>query len=469
MTPQARALTGLLPFTIAADREDSTLTSYAGLLLAVRAFSVLGIDRVAKEHLRLKERDRGPSDAQWATVATMAHIAGGDSPAEIDRLKEERGLLRAWPVLGQVSSRSLRDHLARFDDPCGPRSKQGSATIIPETPGLIGLAALRDAAVAEVQRRRPVREATLDCDASIIESWKKSALFHYDGGKGYQPMFAYWAEQRLIVRDEFRDGNVNAGFDVDAFVTSAFDALPAGLTAYYFRGDTAFYDHNLLRKLDRRGTRFAVSADVSEGVRDACRELPKDAWKPLLDSAGKPTEKEIAEIVYVPEEKVSRPGEPPFRFIGIRIRLKERQLHLFEKARDGYLYFAIVSNRSESIDFIVNWQRGRCGSIEGAIDCLKNDTGAGLMTSQKFGANAAWVRYGVIALNLLEAMKILFPREIATAHAFSRPTTMRRRFVQVAGRIIRHANRLVLVVAAGAAAAFGAIGANLGIQQATAG
>jgi hypothetical protein len=59
-------------------------------------------------------------------------------------------------------------------------------------------------------------------------------------------------------------------------------------------GDTAFYDHNLLRKLDRRHTKFAVSADVSEGVRDACRKVPKDAWTPLLDSAGKPTEKEIA-------------------------------------------------------------------------------------------------------------------------------------------------------------------------------
>jgi hypothetical protein len=153
----------------------------------------------------------------------------------------------------------------------------------------------------------------------------------------------------------------------------------------------------------------------------------------------------------VPEEKVSQTGELPFRYIGIRIRLKDRQLHLFDKARDGYLYFAIVSNRSESIDFIVDLQRGRCGSIEGAIDCPKNDTGAGLMTSQgsrtsaprsgavaltrKCGANAAWLRYGVIALNLLEAMKILFPREIATAHAFSRPTTLRRRFVQVAGRI----------------------------------
>jgi hypothetical protein len=186
-----RSLTGLLPFKVAVDRDDATLTSYAGIPLAVRAFSTLGLDRVAKKYLGLKERDLGPTDVEWATLATMVHVAGGDTPAELDRLKEERGLVRAWPVLNKASSRSLRDHLVRFDDPTGPRATQGKATIIPETSGLMGLARVRDALVADIQRRRPVRTATIECDASVIESWKGAALFHYDGGRGYQPLFAY--------------------------------------------------------------------------------------------------------------------------------------------------------------------------------------------------------------------------------------------------------------------------------------
>jgi hypothetical protein len=453
-----RSLTGLVPFEVAEERNDPALTSYAGIALALAAFTSLTLDLAAKKHLRLKERDQGPTDVEWATLATMVHVAGGDSPAELDRLKEEDGLVRVWPLLERVSQRSLRDYLARFDDPALPRAEQGKARILPETEGLQGLAAVRDHLVEEVQRRRRVASATLDVDASIIESWKRTALFHYDGGRGYQPLFAYWAEQRLIVRDQFRDGNVPASYEIGPFTLAAFDALPASVKERYFRSDSAGYDHKLLRELDRRGIRFAVSADVCEGIRNECRALPPGDWKPVCNAAGRTTDREVSEIVYVPDEasKIAREGERAFRYIVVRIPVKERQLELFEPAPDGYKYFAIVTNRTESPEAINRWQRERCGSVEVAIDLLKNDTGAGVMTSQKPGANAAWLRYGVIALNLLEAMKILFPREVAMLHAFSRPSTIRRRVVQVAGRFVRHARKLLLLLGGGLAPLFAA-------------
>jgi hypothetical protein len=388
----------------------------------------------------------------------MVHVSGGDSPAELERLKGESGLVRAWPLLQRVSQRSLRDFLARFDDPALPRAEQGRATIVPESEGLRGLAAVRDHLVHEVQRRRRVRAATLDVDASIIESWKKAALFHYDGGKGYQPLFAYWAEQRLIVRDQFRDGNVPAGYEVGPFTLAAFDALPASVTERYFRSDTAGYDHKLLRELDRRGVKFAVSADMCEPIRAECRALPPGDWKPVCNAEGRTTDREVAEIVYVPDEanKIARSGEAAFRYIVIRIPTRERQLELFDPAPDGYKYFAIVTNRTEPPGEVNRWQRERCGSVEVALDFLKNDTGAGVMTSQKPGANAAWLRFGVIAMNLLEAMKILFPSQMAMLHALSRPSTIRRRAVQVAGRFVRHARKLMLLVGGGLAPFFAA-------------
>jgi hypothetical protein len=447
-----------VPFEVAEDRNDPTLTSYAGVALALAAFTSLTLDLAAKKNLRLKERDQGPTDVEWATVATMVHVAGGDSPAELDRLKAESGLVRAWPLLEDVSQRSLRDYLARFDDPTLPRAEQGKARILPESERLRGLAAVRDHLVEEVQRRRRTATATLEVDASIIESWKRAALFHYDGGRGYQPLFAYWVEQRLIVRDQFRDGNVPAGYEIGPFTLAAFDALPASVKERYFRSDSAAYDHKLLRELDRRGIRFAVSADMSEPIRQECRALAPEEWKPVRNAEGRTTDREVAEIVYVPDEasKIARDGERAFRYVVIRIPVRERQLELFEPAPDGYKYFAIVTNRTESPEEINRWQRERCGSVEVAIDLLKNDTGAGVMTSQKPGANAAWLRYAVIALNLLEAMKILFPREVAVLHAFSRPSTIRRRFVQVAGRFVRHGRKLLLLLGGGLAPLFAA-------------
>lgn len=52
--------------------------------------------------------------------------------------------------------------------------------------------------------------ATIDQDATIIESHKREAERTYEGKWGYQPMLAVWAEMDLIVADQFRDGNVPA-------------------------------------------------------------------------------------------------------------------------------------------------------------------------------------------------------------------------------------------------------------------
>ena len=61
-----------------------------------------------------------------------------------------------------------------------------------------------------VQAQRPVARATLDMDATLIETHKREALYCYKHFKAYQPLNTWWAEQGLIVHSEFRDGNVPA-------------------------------------------------------------------------------------------------------------------------------------------------------------------------------------------------------------------------------------------------------------------
>ena len=67
--------------------------------------------------------------------------------------------------------------------------------------------------VQEVGRRCPEqRFATVDQDATIIESRKQEALRGYEGERCYQPMLSVWAEMNLVLADEFRDGNVPAAY-----------------------------------------------------------------------------------------------------------------------------------------------------------------------------------------------------------------------------------------------------------------
>jgi hypothetical protein len=81
---------------------------------------------------------------------------------------------------------------------------------------------------------QPQRIATVDQDATIIESHKQAAYSHYEEGRGYQPMVAVWAEADLVLADEFRDGNVPAKQEPLTCAKLAFAALPETVTRRYF-------------------------------------------------------------------------------------------------------------------------------------------------------------------------------------------------------------------------------------------
>ena len=69
----------------------------------------------------------------------------------------------------------------------------------------------------------------------------------------------------------------------------------------------------------------------------------------------------------------------------------------------------------------------------------------GVMPSQYFGANAAWLRLAVIAYNVLTALKRLaLPAELLRA----RPKRLRFLIFNTAGRMVQHARKTMLRLAA---------------------
>ena len=244
-------------FVYAVGRTDGGVTAHMGLPVMIEGFHVLGVAASCQRHLRLKSRRRGPTEAEWVELFTGLHQAGGKCPEDINRLKEDDGLVRVWPVLRKVS----------------PRSALGRVN--------------RDL-LATVQRHHPVPRATLDVDASIHACDKKTALPTYEGGRGYQPVVAYWVEQRLIVAEPFRDGNVPAAMGNPDFVRHALAMVPPEVTERYLRADSALYDQRLMRELDRAGVGFAISADLTVELRAEIGRAgaPPDAPAALAPDSG---------------------------------------------------------------------------------------------------------------------------------------------------------------------------------------
>ena len=429
-------------FVYDTERSEGGVTALAGLPLAIQAFHAFGLAKACKRELRLKARQRGPTEAEWVELLTILQMAGGTSLEDLKIFKQDDGLARLWDLPSRTSPRSALDFLERFDDPTAPRSERGRAVITPESSALRALGRVNRDLIAEVQRRRPQAVATLDVDASIHPCDKKEALRAYEHGRGYQPVVVLWKEQDLIVHDQFRDGNVPAGMGNLGVIEGALESLPEGITKIRLRADSALYEHKLLRALDRRQIEFAVSADMTRELYAEVAALEEKDWQPLRARTGQAREERSwAEVAFVPEELEAKKGERPFRYFVIRLPPRLQQLDLFEEPPVKYV--AVVTNRDLPGDELIHWHREKCGTIEKTHDRLKHDVGARLFPSGKFGVNAAWYRLAVLALNLFSAMTHLVLPE---AWRGERLPTARFRFIARGARVVRHARRYVLVL-----------------------
>jgi hypothetical protein len=436
-----------------------TLTAMGGVPLVVQTFRSLGLPAKVREHVRVKERERGYDEATMVESFVVLNAVGGECFDDFQRLREDPGLSQMIGH-GIPSPEVARKFLYQFHEEekieaaKGRRTGDAIAYIPEETEPLAGLGLVNRALVQELGRRCPEqRIATVDQDATIIESRKREALRTYEGERGYQPVLAVWAEMNVVLADEFRDGNVPAMMEPRAVAKQAFGALPETVTTYYYRGDAACHESGLINWLRDENRAegpqgfigFAISARMSEALHKAIEKVAEQAWEPYGTSH--PVEiRECAEVSFVPGEKSEHKDTQPLRYIAIRIR--QRQESLFA---DGskVKHFAVVTNIGEwKASRLIEWHREKAGTIEGVHDVLKNELAAGVMPSKYFGTNAAWLRLAVIAHNVMTALKRLaLPAELLTA----RPKRLRFLIFNTPGRLVRHARRMVLRLATTAA------------------
>jgi hypothetical protein len=283
---------------------------------------------------------------------------------------------------------------------------------------------------------------TLDVDAHLVESSKREARMTYEGFRGYQPMVVTWAETELILADEFRDGNVPASTGIARMVDQAYDALPSRPDGWEVRvrSDSAAYEQQVLAHWAKRGWKFAVSADMTVKLRQEIENLSPDDWH-LLHTERGGFVREWAEVVYVPGLSGEKRDLQPFRYLAIRIRPPQGILF-----SDGakVKVFAVVTNDWEMGGReLLEWQRGRAGSVEHTHRILKDELAADVYPSGKFGANAAWLRLQVLTNNLLVLLKITALDEL---YRKARPKRLRFAIFNHVGKVVHHARQILMRV-----------------------
>jgi hypothetical protein len=483
---------GVLSFQYQEEASESGMTAWAGLPLFLDLAQVAGLWDSITRHVSVRARRRGGwSDAQTVMSLVLLNLVGGSGVSDIRILEGDRGLgevlhlaeaagltrqerraskkkrrtqdKRGTRVRNFPSESAIFRYLAGFHDPQQEvlRATSEKAFIPSANQHLRGLGQVNTDFLAFVQTHKPRQHATIDMDATLVSTEKREAFFCYKKFKAFQPLNAYWAEQELIVRSEFRDGNVPAGYQQLRVFKESLDALPEGVERVFHRSDSAGYQIDLLKYCaegsnERFGViDFAIASDVTDSFKQAVAEVPDADWQPLHrtydDGMTLQLDQEWAEVCYVPNWAGHSKKGPTYRFLAIREPLRQLEIPGTEPQpelpfqtieytqHERYKLFGLVTNRDIPGDELIAWHRQRCGKSEAAHAVMKNDLAGGQLPSNDFGENAAWWAIMILAFNLSSAMKHLV---LGPSWARKRMKAIRFAIVNLPARVVRHARQL---------------------------
>ena len=192
---------GVLPFQLERERESTGLTALAGLPLYLELAHVAGVWRSAAEHVQTGRDSQGWSDAQMVLALMLLVLVGGDCVDDLERLEADDGMrllmMRVqWHGLSRRERRELerrwrKERTRAFPSPSAMRRwlpwfhndaeerrrAEGTALIPTPVAALVGLAKVNSDLLTFLQRHRPQSVATLDIDATLVETTKAEALF----------------------------------------------------------------------------------------------------------------------------------------------------------------------------------------------------------------------------------------------------------------------------------------------------
>lgn len=439
---------GILPFKYENEKQKSKMTGFGGLPVYLDLAHVSGLSKSIEKHLKASSKTQGWTDSQIIMSLILLNLSGGECVQDLNRLESDEGLCRVlrkaqkhgmnrqqrrsfisrWRKGQQrtiPSPSSVFRYLLRFHDKGQEELREIGKAFIPcPNKHLKGFQKVNKSFLCFVQKENPQRTATLDMDATLVETTKSEALYCYQGYKSYQPLNTWWSEQGVMLHTEFRDGNVPAGFEQLRVFKEGLRSLPEGIKEVRVRSDTAGYQHDFLKycamgRNKRFGKiKFVIGCDVTPEFKKAVSEIPDSEWSPLIRK-GRETNKEWAEVCFVPHAIGHSKKGPEYRYIATRevmaeqliipgtVEDKEYPFPTMAMEKKKYKVFGIVTNMDWDGQELIPWFYKRCGKSEEAHSIMKEDFAGGKLPSDDFGVNAGWWWIMVLALNLNAAMKSL--------------------------------------------------------------
>jgi len=435
-------------FEVVADGQGICSHVGAALLgeLADRLGLTAELGRRANRGVRAGAYDRG----QVLRDLVVMLADGGDCVSDLATLRDQPDLF------GQVCSTPTAWRVLAEELPADPR----------------GIAALWSA-LARVREQAwalgaaPARPLVLDVDATLIQahSDKQGAAATYKQGFGFHPL-GVWLDrgdgtgEALAVILRPGSAGANTAQDHLDVLAMALLGLPKHVRGQpiLVRADSAGATHAFVDDIVGRNLQFSIGFDCDSRVQQAIGALPEQAWRPALDPCGRP--RRGAWVAELSTLDLASSGWPSgTRAICRRERPHPGAAHkmAFTDAA-GHRFQVFITNQPDPDPAVLEGRHRPHAHVE---DRIRGAKASGLrnLPFWGFAANDAWLSLVGIAQTLVcwaQALLLDDP-ELKLAE----PKTLRYRLWHTAGRITRHARRLIVRIdrawpwAADLAAAFG--------------
>ena len=362
---------------------DRCITSHAGAVLIRAAAGAVGLVSAISEHLHLKARARGLSEAQFIVGIAEAIALGATclDDLAVARADGAQQQLRGFAVpppqtAGSFLRRFTLGHIRQFD----------------KALRVVHLKALEMLGITAGET------VTLDFDSTYIRSyssrrqgadptWTKRYTLH--------PLLCFVSAFGLCLHAKLRRGKANTSRGIVSFIDECLRRIPAGV-GVRARFDSGFFSAELFAKLERKGVTYLCAAPMNTRIAEAIAHIAASCWSPCVDK----DEGEVAEFGYrLAKEQVFR------RYIVKRIAIAVGEQA--ELGTLGYHYWVHVTNDHTSEPAVLESEHRHKAQVENGMRELKENFGLDTLRKHGFMANWAWVLLVVTALNLTRWVQLL--------------------------------------------------------------
>ena len=389
------------------------MTSYTGLALARNLINRLELPRLIDENIVVLKRHRPYHESDHILTQVYNFLSGGESIVDIERLQEDTAFRRILGADRIPDPTTAGDFLVRFT----PEKLDAFRSV---------LDAVQGQAFSLMDKEKKTI-ATIDSDSSIHEVYgekKEGADYAYNNTYCYSALYITLAETGDVLYQDLREGNTYSSVGTKEVLGDVIDRVKSHFMKIRYRGDSAFYDKDIVRIVDGAGVEFFITADQTVPLMKKILAINEGEWKSFRHkklggtaTTGKKRKKrknrkkacvkkrskrivqkgkvEVATVTYRPVG-----WDKAYRFVVKRTEILERSKQLcFDEQLCKYSYYIVATNSTAGDSTVMNIAQGR-GNQENLIKDFKYGLGLDHVPTGFLRANKMHFLIAALAWNL---------------------------------------------------------------------